>query len=350
MQSTILPTKKVLCFGELLLRMSPRLNGEWIQQGHIPTYVGGAELNVATALAKWEIPTKYVTALPDHSLSQDLLTYLDEKNIDTSSIHLSGNRLGLYYLPQGSDLKHSGVIYDRANSSFSELRPGMIDWDKALQDVCWVHLTAITPGLNATITEVCLELLETASKKKLFISIDLNFRAKLWKYGKNPIEVMPELIHFCDLIMGNIWAAEKLLGIPVDNKRIESDRKEAYLEHSEMTSLALMKSYPKVKKVANTFRFDTSEGEILYYSTLHMNNKMFVSSEIKANGIKDKIGSGDCFMAGLVYGLYHGYEPENIIQFSSSAAVGKMYETSDATDQSVRSILLNGPTFKGIKS
>ncbi|PBQ31360.1 carbohydrate kinase [Sphingobacteriaceae bacterium] len=326
--------KTVLCFGELLLRMSPRINGEWINDNTIPTYVGGAELNVATALAKWKIPSKYFTALPDHALSHELINYLKKKNIDASSVNLSGERIGIYFLPQGSDLKNSGVIYDRAHSSFSQLKPGMIDWNKTLKDVTWFHFSAINPALNLNVTALCLEALEAASKKKITISMDLNFRAKLWKYGKNPVDIMPQLASYCDLIMGNIWAAEKLLGISVDLKILRKNSKKAYLEHALYTSEEIIKRFPKVKTVANTFRFDRKGSAINYYATLYTENKLYVADEINATEIKDKIGSGDCFMSGLIYGFYKNNTPSKIVNFSAAAAVGKMYETSDATNQS----------------
>lgn len=339
--SAPLSTKKVLNVGELLLRMSPRTKGGWIHENKMPTYVGGAELNVATALSKWDIPSKYFTALPDHALSHDLIAYLNEKNIDTSSIHLSGNRIGIYFLPQGSDLKNAGVIYDRAYSSFYELQPGVIDWENVLRDVSWVHFTAISPALNVNVTKVCLELVKIASQKNITVSLDLNYRAKLWKYGKEPKEVMPELAQYCDLIMGNIWAAEKLLGIPLHNDLVEKDDKQAYLEHAQRTSEAIIKAWPKVKSVANTFRFDANEKDVRYYATLYTNSKLYVANQIEAEGIKDKIGSGDCFMAGLIYGFQHGFDPERIVNYAAAAAVGKMYETSDATEQTAQSILSN---------
>lgn len=331
--------KTVLCFGELLLRMSPRINAEWIYDNNIATYIGGAELNVATALAKWKVPSKYFTALPDHTLSHDLIKYLKEKSIDTTSINFSGNRIGIYFLPQGSDLKNSGVIYDRAHSSFSELKPGMIDWDKTLKDVTWFHFSAINPALNLNVTALCLEALKAASKKGITISMDLNYRAKLWKYGIEPVDIMPQLAKYCDIIMGNIWAAEKLLGIPVDLKILRKNTKKAYLEHAQYTSEEIIKRFPKVKTIANTFRFDRKGSAINYYATLFTGNKLYVADEINATDIKDKIGSGDCFMAGLIYGCYKNNSPEKIVNFSAAAAVGKMYETSDATAQSPSKIL-----------
>jgi 2-dehydro-3-deoxygluconokinase len=337
--------KKVLSFGELLLRMSPRVNGEWIRENNIATYIGGAELNVATALGAWDVPSKYFTALPENALSDDLMQYMKGKNIDPSAVHFSGNRIGLYFLPQGSDLKNAGVIYDRAYSSFSELKPGMVDWDTVLADVSWLHFTAISPALNQNVTDVCHELLQVASKKGITISLDLNFRAKLWKYGKQPVEIMPALAQYCDLIMGNIWAAGRLLGMPLDESVEKIHQKEVYLKHAHQTSEEILRHFPKVKHVANTFRFDRQDGGINYYATLYTAGQMYVADEINVDDIKDKIGSGDCFMAGLIYGYYNQMSPDEIINFSATAAVGKMYETSDATSQSIKQILSNKSKF-----
>ena len=331
--------KKVLCFGELLIRMSPKINGEWITENQMASYIGGAELNVATALARWEVPTKYFTALPENSLTEDILDYLKNKSIDTSGIRISGNRIGLYFLPQGSDLKNAGVIYDRAYSSFSEIKPGDINWDDILSDVFWLHFTAISPALNAMQPEVCLELLREAAQRKIYISVDLNYRSKLWKYGKMPVEVMPELVQYCDMVMGNIWAAHHLLGMPLVPELIDKNNKASYLEHAILSSEAIVKNFPKVKVVANTFRFDISDTGLNYYATLYDTKKLHVSNEINAGRIIDKIGSGDCFMAGLIYGTFNNFEPEKIINFCTTAAVGKMYETSDATDQSAQVVL-----------
>lgn len=340
---------KILSFGELLLRMSPRSHGQWIKEHSIATYVGGAELNVATALARWEQPSKYFTALPDHALAHDLVLYMNDKGIDTSAVHFSGNRIGVYYLPQGGDLKSSGVIYDRAHSSFSELEPGTIDWDQVLADVSWLHFTAISPALNQRAADLCVELLKAASERHITISLDLNFRAKLWKYGKTPVEIMPELAQYCDLIMGNIWAAGRLLGMPLDEQAEVIHQKQVYLAHAQQTSEAIVKAFPKVKHVANTFRFDAKEGGIEYYATLYTGGQLYVADEIRVNDIKDKIGSGDCFMAGLIYGFYNALKPDEIINFSANAAVGKMYETSDATDQSVMEILSNKFKFTKVQ-
>lgn len=327
--------KRVFCFGELLLRLSPELNGEWIRQNAMPVFIGGAELNVATALAKWQVPVSYGTAIPDNYLSKEITAFIDQKGIDTSKIIFSGDRIGTYYLPQGTDLKHAGVIYDRAHSSFSELQPGQINWDELLNDVSWFHFSAISPALNARVAAVCKEAVEAASKKGITVSVDLNYRAKLWQYGKQPFEVMPELVEHCDVIMGNLWAAEKMLGITVDENL--ANCKEGYIEHAIKTSEAINGQFSKCKQVANTFRFDVNAG-VCYYATLFTQNKLYVSQEHNTSYFVDKVGSGDTFMAGLVYGNYNSLQPQEIIDFAAAAAFNKLFIKGDATTASVDDI------------
>jgi 2-dehydro-3-deoxygluconokinase len=175
----------VLSFGELLLRIAPDAGGNWLNDNTLPTYIGGAELNVATALALWNVPSRYFTALPNNGLSVQIVAYLNKKNIDTSPVYYHGDRIGLYFLTKGKDLKHDALIYDRANSAFAGLKPGMIDWDKALDGVSWFHFSAICPAISQQVADMCLEALEAASAKGITISVDLNYRSKLWQYGKH---------------------------------------------------------------------------------------------------------------------------------------------------------------------
>lgn len=322
---------KVLCFGELLMRFSPVVGGEWLSQHSMPVYIGGAELNVAHALALWDTPVKYITALPDNYLSHNITKNIASKNIDLSSLLLCGNRIGTYYLPQGADLKNADVIYDRANSSFSELKAGMIDWDKVLEDVSWFHFSAICPAISVAVAGVCEEVLKACTAKNITISIDLNYRSKLWQYGQQPIEVMPVLVKYCNIIMGNIWAAQTMLGIAFDEDVLTIDKKENYLQQSKATSIKIMEQFPNCKMVANTFRFGDSA--VSYYTTLFMQQQLYVSAKYKTATITDKVGSGDCFMAGLIYGNYHHHPPQQILDYATAAAFQKMFITGDATDK-----------------
>jgi 2-dehydro-3-deoxygluconokinase len=328
---------KVLSFGELLLRICPDVDGQWLRENNLPFYVGGAEANVATALALWDVPSAYVTALPNHFLAQQLVGYLKHRRVETDSIFYHGERIGLYYLPKGKDLKHGGVIYDRAYSSFAELKPGLIDWEKVFEGVSWFHFSAICPALNQALAEVCLEALEAASRKNIFVSLDLNYRAKLWKYGKDPVEIMPALAQHCNLIMGNIWAASTMLGISLDENVIAGLNKESLLQQAERTSREIIQKFPKCAVVANTFRFDQEQG-IRYFTTLFAADELLVSQEYASEKIPDKVGSGDCFMAGLIYGFYKQLSRSETLEFATAAAFNKLFIPSDATTSTVADI------------
>ncbi|MEY4629722.1 MAG: hypothetical protein RLZZ595_2048 [Bacteroidota bacterium] len=320
--------KKVFCFGELLLRMSPELNGKWINDASIPFYIGGAELNVATALAKWDIPVKYCTAIPDNNLTAEILKELSQKNIDVSSVLLGGERLGMYFLPQGLDLKNAGVIYDRANSSFWNINPGMLDWDSILADCNWLHLSAVSPALNPNTAAVCAEAIQVARKKGLIISVDLNYRSKLWQYVTPPPAIMVPMVEQCDVVMGNIWSAQQLLGIDSPVQESKGLSKEELVTAGEVSMQLLQQRFPRVKQIAYTFRLEEE-----YFGVLHQDGITTISSSYPLEDVVDKVGSGDCFMAALIYGIVNHSSAEDIVNRAVLAAVGKMKEKGDATQQ-----------------
>jgi 2-dehydro-3-deoxygluconokinase len=320
----------VFCFGELLLRMSPSLNRQWIYHNSMPVYVGGAELNVATALAKWEVPVKYCTALPDNYLSKEIIEDINEKGIDTSAVYFSGNRIGTYYLPQGADMKNAGVIYDRAYSSFAELSPGVIDWEKVLEGCTWFHFSAISPALNKNIAAVCREALYYASQKGITISVDLNYRSQLWQYGLKPTQVMPELVNYCSVIMGNIWAVENLLGVPSTIESSAGKSKQELLDAAADSMLQLHRQYKQATSFAYTFRLENN-----YWAVLQHGQEKAVSKQFTIREVLDGVGSGDCFMAGLIYGLHNLHSAQETIDLAATAAVGKLLEQGDATNQNL---------------
>nr|WP_294944697.1 sugar kinase [uncultured Mucilaginibacter sp.] len=327
----------VLSFGELLLRFSPDESGQWLEDNALSAFVGGAELNVASALALWGVPSQYFTALPKNGLSEQVINYVSKQGINTSKVFYGGSRIGLYFLTKGKDLKHDALIYDRANSAFAELKPGMINWDSVLDGITWFHFTAICPAISQQTADVCLEALQAASEKGITISVDLNYRSKLWQYGKQPPEVMAELVKYCDVIMGNIWAAETMLGIPVLGDIHESGQKSIYLKEALSISERIMEAFPKCKTVANTFRFDGG-GTIQYYAALYTDGGFYGSQEYNTEKIISKVGSGDCFMAGLIYGFYNAQSPQQTLGFATTAAFKKLFVASDATTNTVEEI------------
>jgi len=313
----------VLSFGEILLRLAPDANGEWLDKNMLDVYPGGSELNVAAALAKWRVPVSYCTAVPKNFLSEQFIKKIEAQDIYTSTIIYSGNKIGLYYLLHGTDLHHTETIYDRLNSSFGELKPGIINWDEVLTGIRWFHFSAIAPALNENVAAVCKEALSACVKKSITISVDLNHRSKLWQYGKQPNEIMPELLQYCDVVMGNIWSAETMLNMKVPSNIHDINTKENYVQQAKKTSEEIIRQFPKCKIVANTFRFDKKDIE--YFGTVFSSNILYVSASYKTGNVIDKVGSGDCFMAGLIYGVYNHLPFQQVVNFATAAAFQKLF-------------------------
>jgi 2-dehydro-3-deoxygluconokinase len=319
--------------------MSPVLDQAWINSASMPVHLGGAELNVAKALAGWKQPVTYMSAMPDNYLSKEIAASIAACNIDVDAMQYCGDRIGIYFLPQGADLKNAGVIYDRAHASFSTaLFPGKINWDALFEGSDWFHFSAISPALTEQAAELCLDALKAAKRLGLTISVDLNYRAKLWKYGKQPAQVMPALVAYADVIMGNIWSARDLLGIDVPAAAETATSKDQFTACAKETAAVLFEQNPSCKVVANTFRF-TPEGEgVDYFATLDTRNEQAVAVSFQASSVADKVGSGDCFMAGLIYGIHNGLEYQETINYAASAAFGKLQELGDSTKQTTDQI------------
>ena len=332
---------KILNFGEILFRICPDLSQDWIGVGALPFFVGGAELNVASALATWGLPSAYISAMPQNDITFGVLEHLKAREVDIDHMLLQGGRMGLYYLPKGKDVKHAGVIYDRADSAFANLRRSDIDWQTVFKDVTWFHFSAICPAISQEIADICLDAVKEAKRQNIFVSLDLNYRSKLWKYGKEPIEIMPDLAAYADLIMGNVWAAKQMLGTSLapEMQEVKPSYPRGLLEEqAKRTSLELVSRFEKCKFVANTFRFDYLEKGIQYFTTFFGREEFLVSEEYLAEEIVDRVGSGDCFMAGLIYGLYQEMQMRDTLEFATAAAFDKLFIASDATDSSVTDI------------
>jgi 2-dehydro-3-deoxygluconokinase len=318
------------------MRLAPGADSNWISNNSLPVYIGGAELNVASALALWDQPVRYITAIPENYLSREIISSLEKRNIDCSQVKFCGDRIGIYYLPLGSDLKNAGVIYDREGSSFSRLKPGELDWKSILSDVDWFHFSAITPALNAQSAQVCLEAVEAAASGGIRISVDLNYRSKLWQYGEKPSDIMNSLVQHAEIVMGNPWAAESLLDInAVSEKHLPESNEELIAAGTESIKL-LAEKFPAAKTIAFTFRMQDR-----YFGILRTEGSLYVSSPIPYANVIDRVGSGDCFMAALIYGIYNRMPGQQVIDLAAAAAVGKLSIAGDATNQRIEDILLN---------
>lgn len=333
---------RVLCMGELLLRICPDSQGDWIENQSMPVFIGGAELNVTRALARWDMPVSFLSRLPDNFLANQVMHQLQVEKVDTSRILRGGHRTGLYFLPTGETIQNQGVIYDREESSFWELKRGMIDWDSVFEGISWFHISAINPALNDEIAWLCEEGMKVAHEKGITVSIDLNYRPKLWKAGRDPRWVMESLLPYCNVVMGNVWAADSMLGIQVD-KTLQTHDKDACVKHSRITSQRIMQLFPDVKQVYNTFRFETTE--LSYFATLNTPGNSFVSATYRSKDIVDKVGSGDCFMAGIIFGTKADKGSQDTLDFSTAAAFQKLFTKGDSNVRSADQIVLFSASY-----
>lgn len=324
-----MPIRKVVCYGELLWRLSPLDFSKPSESNVMELYPAGAEANVAVSLARWGVPVRYVTALPEHALAQAALQQLNSHGVDTSQVLRTGDRMGLYFLLQGNGLTTGQVVYDRKYSAFSQLSAGELHWEELFEGADWFHWSAITPALNAAAVAVLHEALIVARQKGLIISTDLNYRNRLWQYGKEPIEVMPDLVQYCDVVMGNIWAAHNLLGLPLPEQAGSTQEPDLLLAASQSSAAALFEKYPQCSQAAFTYRFSERPGHNLFFGTLHDRYQHRRSRIRETQQLVDRIGSGDAFMAGLIYGLAQQWQPQAVIEFASAAAFAKLFVKGD---------------------
>ena len=311
--------KKVITFGEVMLRLAAPGFERFMQTPRFSATFGGGEANVAVSLANYGIPVSFVTRLPDNDLGRACATELRGLGVGTGDIAWGGDRLGIYFLEAGAVSRGSKVIYDRAHSALSEIKPGTIDWDQIFQDAGWFHWTGITPAISESAALVCQEAIEAAVKKGLTVSTDLNYRKKLWKWGKPAREIMPQLVQGCDVILGNEEDAAMALdihpdGVDVTRGKIEAD---AYLSVSKK----IMGQVPRCKKVITTLRGSISASHNSWSGVLYDGSELYTAPEYNITHIVDRVGGGDSFMGGLIYGLLtYGKDLQSALNFAVAAS------------------------------
>ncbi len=293
--------KKVVTFGEIMLRLATPGYLRFIQADSFDAIYGGGESNVAVSLANYGLPTEYVTRLPKNDIGKCALGHLRKFNVGTEHIIYGGERLGIYFLETGAVSRGSKVVYDRAHSAISEIQAGMINWEEVFQDAQWFHWTGITPAISQGAADVCLEAIQKANEMGVTVSTDLNYRKKLWKYGKTPGEVMESLVAGCDIILGNEEDAEKVFGIHPEGVDVTQGHVEgaAY----ESVGRQLIERFPRAKKIIITLRGSISASHNTWSGVLWNGEKLFEAPTYQITDIVDRVGGGDSFMGGLIYGL-----------------------------------------------
>ena len=294
---------QVVTFGEIMLRLSPPDFLRFSQAYSFDVTYGGGESNVAVSLANYGIPSCFVSRLPDNDLGECALIELRKRGVNTDQIIRGGDRLGIYFLETGAVSRGSKVLYDRAHSAMAEIKPGMIDWNSIFKETSWFHFTGITPAISEGASAACLEAVQIATKMGVTISTDLNYRAKLWKYGGNREAIMTELTSYCDIILGNEEDAEKHFGMKPKNLNITKQGHKINAEAFQSVCKQMMKKFPRAKKVITTLRGSVSASNNTWAGVLYDGKKIYESPQYQIHPIIDRVGGGDSFMGGLIYGL-----------------------------------------------
>lgn len=293
--------KKVVTFGEIMLRLATPEYLRFSQSTQLTATFGGGEANVAVSLANYGIPVDFVTRLPKNDIGRSCKMDLQKYGVGVDKIIYGGERLGIYFLETGAVSRGSKVVYDRANSAVSEIQTGMIDWDKVFEGANWFHWTGITPAISQSAADVCLEAIKKANELGVTVSCDLNYRKNLWNYGKTAGEVMPELVAGTDVILGNEEDAEKVLGVKPEGVDVTGGHVEgaAY----ESVSKQIMKQFPRCKKVITTLRGSVNANHNSWSGVLWDGKTLYEAPTYQITHIVDRVGGGDSFMGGLIYGL-----------------------------------------------
>lgn len=305
---------KVVTFGEIMLRLSTDSHLRFEQAKAFTATYGGGEFNVAVSLANYGVAAEFVTRIPNNEIGTCALKEMRKMNVESKNVVFGGERLGIYFLETGAGSRASNVVYDRAHSAMATLEKGTINWEKVFEGASWFHWSGITPAISQSAAEACMEALQVANKLGLTISCDLNYRSKLWQYGKTPSEVMPELLKLTTIILGDIDTAYFMLGQEKVNPNYQEEATLPVL-YNKLFDLC-----PNLKTVATTLRYSVSASHQRIGGILYDKNTIYSSVVREATPVVDRVGSGDAFMGGLIYGLVQ--YPENkqrIVDFAVAA-------------------------------
>ncbi len=301
--------RKVITLGDIMMRLSTPGFSRFTQTETFKIHYAGSEGNVASALAAWGVSSTHVTRFPENDFGKAATEALRKFGVDTSAIVYGEERLGLYFLENGAMQRSSRIVYDRFDSAFAHIEPGMIDWNELMKTTGWFHWSGITPALSQGAADVCMEALVAARKYGVTISADINYRRNLWQYGKRAIDIMPSLIELSDVVVGGVTDFENSLGI------VTADFEKGCKE--------VQKSNPGVKKIAVTQRESISSSHNKISGQLWNGKELLKSHEYDLTHIVDRVGAGDAFMAGLAYGWLYEKSDKQTLEFATASCALK---------------------------
>jgi 2-dehydro-3-deoxygluconokinase len=293
--------KKIVTFGEIMLRLATPEFQRFSQATSLNSTFGGGEANVAVSLANFGLNAEFVSRLPENDIAKACIMDLHKHGVSTQNMQFGGERLGIYFLEAGAVARSSKVVYDRAHSSISEIKPGMINWEQVFENTQWFHWTGITPAISQSAADALKEAIDAANRMGITVSTDLNFRKNLWKYGKKASEVMPDLVSGCDIILGNEEDADMVFGIKPEGVNVTEGHIEAAAYQS--VCVQLTERFPRAKKVIVTLRGSINANHNTWSGVLWDGKQLMKAPDYDITHIVDRVGGGDSFMGGLIYGL-----------------------------------------------
>lgn len=329
----------IVTFGEIMLRLSPPGKEVLFQSPRLEAVFGGGEANVAVSLAIFGHHVRYVSAIPANDVGDAALRELGKWGVNTEFVLRRGRRLGIYFAEPGANQRASKVTYDREGSGIAEAKSGDFDWPKVLAGAGWFHVTGITPAVSATAADLTLEAVKAARAAKVTVSVDLNYRAKLWNYGRGAREVMREVTQYADLLAGNEEDCQKALGVDMPGgTKTEAPDAAAY----EALTGRVMSEFPNLARVAITLRESHSADHNGWSAVMRNRTKFIVGPSYDIRNIVDRIGAGDAFAAGLIHGLTSRLSEENALGFAVAASCLKHSVPGDfnlVTEKDVKALV-----------
>lgn len=329
-QTTDSPLMKIVTFGEIMMRLSTPGFARFAQAEQFSVRFGGGEANTGIALAQWGIEATHVTRLPDHDIGRMVTAYLRKCGVGTQHIAYGGDRLGLFFLETGAAMRSTKIVYDRFDSAFATLSASDFDWETILQGADWFHWTGITPAISAGAAEACLQAIQTANRLGVKVSGDVNYRRNLWRYGKTVQEVMPELVAGCDVIVCGKGDATDIFGIVPDKQSGDS----GFVSCCKQ----IQGRFPRVKQIITTKRGQLSASHNTLTGRCWNGTDYLETTEVNIPDIVDRVGGGDAFVAGYIYGMLVHQDVRKALDFGVAASALKHTVEGDAALVSVAEV------------
>ena len=314
--------KRVITLGEIMLRLKSPGYERLLQTPQFEATFGGGEANVAASLALFGVDAAFVTALPANPLGDAAVRFLRGFGVDTGLIKRQGERLGVYYLETGANQRGASVVYDRSHSAMAEAMSNDFDWEAIFAGADWLHITGITPAISETAAETALAAVHAAKEHGLTVSCDYNYRNKLWKYGKSAPEVMRELVQSVDVGIANEEDCQLSLGVTLEEGDWQQQITHGELETGRYEALAkkMLSTFPNLKMQAITLRESFSADRNGWSACLYDGEQFYMSQRYEITDIVDRVGGGDSFAAGLIYGLINDMPPTDALRFAVAAS------------------------------